>query len=109
MNAADYYEAFYSDFFQYMKKRRIYVSDKQKKNIGDAWLEMLHELVGQLVCDRRKGSSVNMIFDEMRCLFPHIFSIEIINEDDQLICVFETLRYVRKLRKQMQEEKECTK
>lgn len=104
MSAALSYEAFYSEFFQYIKKKRIYVPEQQKRNLGDAWLELLHEFVGQLVTRREKGCSINSIYDEMCDLFPAVCSKEIQNEDDQLIIVFETLRYVRKLRKQMKEE-----
>lgn len=103
MDTRTYYEALYSDFFQYIDKKRIYVSDRQKRNLGDAWMEMLHEFVGKLVVKKSKGSSINLIYDEMCDLFPAICSREIQNEDDQLILVFDTLRYVRKLRKQIKE------
>lgn len=98
-----YYEMFYSDFFQYMKRKKVYVPKRQRRSLGDAWNELLHEFVGQLVCDREKGSSVDSIFGELCSLYPHLFSDEIVNEDDELILVFETLRYTRKLRKGMRE------
>lgn len=104
MDVTNYYAAFYSDFFQYMKRKKIYVNERQRKNLGDTWVEMLHEFVGQLVTDKRKGSSINSIYDEMCSLFPVICSEETTNEDDQLIRVFEALRYTRKLRQQMKEE-----
>lgn len=104
MDTKTFYEAFYSGFFQYMKSRRIYVSDRQKKNMGDAWMEMLREFVGKLVTRKDKGSSINSIYDEMCDMFPEICSREVQNEDDQLMLVFDTLRYVRKLRKQIKED-----
>lgn len=99
MDALTYYELFYSDFFRYMEKRKIYVSDKQKRSLGDAWMEMLHEFVGKLVCDKQKGSGINNIYGEMCSMYPHLFSEDVINEDDQLIIVFDTLRYARRLRR----------
>lgn len=105
MDALTYYELFYSDFFWYMEKRKIYVSEKQKRSLGDAWTEMLHEFVGKLVRDRQKGSSIDSIYGEMCSMYPHLFSEDVINEDDRLIIVFDTLRYARRLRKQAQEEK----
>lgn len=105
MDTLTYYEMFYSDFFQHIKKKKIYVPKRQRKNLGDAWNELLHEFVGQLVCDREKGSGIDNIFGELCSLYPYLFSREIMNEDDELILVFETLRYTRKLRKQMQEDK----
>lgn len=104
METLTYYEMFYSDFFQYMKKKRIYVPKRQRRSLGDGWHELLHEFVGQLVCDKSKGSSIDSIFGELCSMYPHLFSSEVINEDDELILVFETLRYTRKLRKKMQEE-----
>ena len=103
MNATNFYEAFYSDFFNYMKRKKIYVSKRQRKNLKDTWSEMLHEFVGQLVTNKEKGSHINCIYDEMCDLFPTICNKEIENEDDQLIHVFETLRYIRMLRNQMKE------
>jgi len=103
MDVANFYIAFYSDFFQYMKRKKIYVSERQRKNLKDAWIEMLHEFVGQLVTNKDKGNHINCIYDEMCDLFPGICNKEITNEDDQLIHVFETLRYIRILRNQMKE------
>lgn len=105
MDAATFYEAFYSDFFQYMKRKRIYVSEQQKKNLGDTWMELLREFVGQLVTSREKGGGINSIYDEMCDPFHTVCDKEIQNEDDQLIFVFDTLRYIRNLRKEMEKEK----
>lgn len=106
MDTVMYYEAFYSDFFQYMKRKQVYVSERQRKNLGDEWTEMLHEFVGQLITKDNRGSSINSIYDEMCDLFPAICSREIQNEDDQLLLVFNSLRYVRNLRKKIKEEQE---
>lgn len=104
MDTAMYYEVFYSDFFRYITGKRIYVSEKQRKNLGNTWTEMLREFVGQLVIKSDRGSSINSVYDEMCDLFPAIYSREVKNEDDQLILVFDTLRYVRNLKKQIKEE-----
>jgi len=106
MDATNFYTAFYSEFFQYMKRKKIYVNARQRKNLKDTWIEMLHEFVGQLVTNKEKGSSINSIYDEMCDLFPVICKKEITNEDDQLIHTFDTLRYIRMLRNQMKEEKQ---
>ena len=90
----------YKDFYDYMKNKRFYVSPRIRKELGDTWKEMLKEYVGQLVTDRRNGSDVNSLWEEIVSMFPHLFTIELINETDQLIKLFSTYKEARNERKQ---------
>lgn len=105
-DATAYEEALFSGFYQYMNKKKIYVPERQKKNLGDRWKEMLGEFIGQLTCNKSKGSSINSIYDELCDLFPAICDKDIQNEDDQLIYVFDMLRYARITRKRFEEGRE---
>ena len=97
----------YEDFYNYMKGKKFYVGSRTKQELGTVWNEMLKEYVGQLVTDRRNGSDVNSIWEEIVGMFPHLFTIELINETDQLLKVFEVYKAARKERKGEVKEKEA--
>jgi hypothetical protein len=92
----------YDGFECYMRGKRIYVSRSLARNIGkDTWNGLLKEFIGYFTFDRKKGIAIDCLYDEMKCLFPCIFSEDTINQEDQLLETFENLRNARKYKKEI--------
>ena len=90
----------YDDFACYMYGKRIYVSQTLTRNLGkDTWNDLLKEFVGYFTIDRKKGIAIDCLYEEMKGLFPYLFSEETINQEDQILETFENLRSARKYKK----------
>lgn len=96
----------YKDFYEYAYNKRFYVNEWTRKEIGRGiWKELLKEFVGQLTIDRRKGSSINGIWEELVAALPYLFNMETANEADQLLEFFRVYREARKERKRNKSER----
>lgn len=92
----------YDEFERYMFGKKIYVSRTSIKHLGkDTWKELLKEFIGYFTVDRKKGIAIDCLYDEMKDLFPYLFSEDIINQEDQLLETFENLRNTRKYKKEI--------
>ena len=92
----------YDDFVKYMSSKRIYVSRSLIRSLGkDAWNELLKEFVGYFTVSKVKGLAIDCLYDEMECLFPHLFTQETTNQEDQLLETFECLRKARNYKKEI--------
>lgn len=92
----------YDDFESYMHGKRIYVSRSLAKNLGrDTWNGLLKEFIGYFTVNRKKGIAIDCLYEEMKGLFPYLFSEENINQEDQLLETFEILRNIRKYKKEI--------
>lgn len=92
----------YDDFESYMHGKKIYVSRMLANSLGkDVWNSLLKEFIGYFTIDRRKGISIDCLYEEMKSLFPHIVSDEIINQEDQLLEIFDNLRAARENKKEI--------
>lgn len=86
----------YDAFFNYFKDKKIYVSDEQKKAMGeDTYKELLQNNIGKIVRDASKGISIDSLWGEMRDLFPEHFSDNITNQVDQIVHAFDVLHQAR--------------
>ena len=95
---------YYDEFEIYMRGKRIYVSRSLVRNLGkDEWNGLLKEFIGYFTVDRAKGIAIDCLYDEMKGLFPFLFSEETINQEDQLLETFENLRNARKYKKEIRE------
>lgn len=93
---------FYEDFEIYMRGKRIYVSRTLAKNLGkDTWNDLLKEFVGYFTVDRKKGIAIDCLYEEMKSLFPYLFSEETISQEDQILETFEYLGNARKNKKEI--------
>ena len=87
----------YEDFYNYIYGKRIYISQNLIKQIGRyEWYALLHEFVGALVIEKRRGIAVDTLFMELIELFPWIFTEETVAEMDQLENVLEIYRQARR-------------
>lgn len=90
----------YDNFICYMYGKRIYVSRTLKRSLGkDTWNDLLKEFVGYFTIDKKKGIDIDCLYEEMKGLFPYLFSEETINQEDQILETFENLRCARKYSK----------
>jgi len=90
----------YDSFYQYIKGKKIYISNKLKNDLGkDTWNDPLREFAGFFTVDKTKGIAIDSLYVEMTAMFPYIMPDDIMNEHDQLLNTFEVLRLARKGRK----------
>lgn len=93
-----YWEApsIYQDFYGYMLGKKIYISDRLKRQLGrEEWRRLLQRYVGSFTTDRRKGIPIDTLYCEILELFPWIFREEVMAEEDQIYTVFDIYDVVR--------------
>lgn len=87
----------YQDFYWYMLGKKIYISDRLKRQLGrEEWMRLLRQYVGSFTTDRKKGIPMDSLYCEIIELFPWIFGEEIATEEDQIYTVFEIYEKARK-------------
>lgn len=80
----------YQDFYGYMLGKKIYISDRLKRQLGrEEWRRLLRRYVGSFTTDRRKGIPIDTLYCEILELFPWIFREEVTAEEDQIYTVFD--------------------
>lgn len=82
--SVEYYLYMYKEFYDYIKRKRIYVTEAQIKDLGDLWKETLKYQIGKYTRSKEKGTSLNTLYDELVSLFPQLFYAEDVNDCDQL-------------------------
>lgn len=79
----------YQDFYWYMLGKKIYISDRLKRQLGrEEWRRLLRQFVGSFTTDRKKGIPIDSLYCELLELFPWIFKEDTATEEDQIYTVF---------------------
>lgn len=90
----------YDDFYKYISGKCFYVNELVKRELGvDTWREYLREFVGYFTTDRKKGTAIDTIWDELRSLFLWLLP-DTADPAEQLRAVFECMREARKERRE---------
>lgn len=90
----------YQEFAKHMKGIKISYSDLDRAEYGDDWSSVRQRFQGNLVsASSGKGISADSIYAELLDLFPHLFSAEVVNQQDQLKAILHALGKAREARK----------
>lgn len=86
----------WSDFYNFFKNKKIYVSDMLKADVGKGeFNSLLRDNLSKIVTDATKGINLDKSWAELSDRFPTLIPKDTINAADQLITVLENIKRVR--------------
>jgi hypothetical protein len=86
----------YGDFYNQIKKRKVYVPEKVAKDIPD-YNAYRKALFGTLYLSMKSGESIEYLYDEICRDFPGIIKNDIISQSDMLLEIVDATLYAQKL------------
>jgi len=90
----DYSE--YEDFYDHIKKRKVYVPLRVARDIPD-YNAYRKNLFGTLYLSMQSGESIETLYDEICSTFPGILKADVINESDMLLEIVDATLYAQNL------------
>lgn len=92
----DYSE--YEDFYRYILRRKIYVSEKVAKDIPD-YNAYRKALFNTLFLSMKSGESIETLYNELSIYFPGIVKGGFLSESDMLVEIVDAALYAQSLLK----------
>lgn len=91
-----YYDSEYEDFYNQIKRRKIFVPTQVAHDIAD-YNAYRRNLFGTLCLSMQSGESIEALYYELRKDFPGIINDDCINQSDMLLEIVDATLYAQNI------------